>query len=186
MVCVPLILFSFFAVVCKPPSPGNPVNSQSPFLTHSQLTNFGPFFTLPSWLQVPYLEPNLGAFAAMTWGGLYLLLEPVAGGALALICLAAAAATNYLRLQDSTSTNQIAIAVHVVCWIAQFVGHGAFEGRAPALLDNLFQAIFLAPLFVWLELLFIVGYRPELKKRVDKAVVAEIAKFRESKAKKAQ
>lgn len=24
-------------------------------------------------------------------------------------------------------------------WIAQFIGHGAFEGRAPALLDNLLQ-----------------------------------------------
>lgn len=154
--------------------------------TESQLSNYGPFFALPPWLQVPYLEANLGTFAAMTWGGLYLLLEPVAGGALALICLAAAAGTNYLRLQDPAGINQIAIAVHVVCWIGQFVGHGKFEGRAPALLDNLFQAVFLAPLFVWLELLFIMGYRPELKKRVDKAVVVEIAKFRELQAKKAE
>jgi len=131
------------------------------------------------------LDANLGTFAALTWGGLYLLLEPVAGGALALICLGAAAATNYLRLQDAPATNQISIALHVVSWIAQFVGHGKFEGRAPALLDNLFQAVFLAPLFVWLELLFMVGYRPELKKRVDKAVKIEIAKFRERKAKEA-
>jgi uncharacterized membrane protein YGL010W len=135
---------------------------------------------------VPYLDANLGTFAAMTWGGLYLLLEPVAGGALAIICLAAAAGTNYLRLQDSAGTNKIAIIVHVVSWIAQFIGHGKFEGRAPALLDNLFQAVFLAPLFVWLELLFMVGYRPELQKRVEKAVVVEIAKFREGKATKAE
>ncbi|KAL2269781.1 hypothetical protein VTJ83DRAFT_1965 [Remersonia thermophila] len=161
MVCVPLILFSFFEL----------------------LTNFGPFFTLPSWLQIPYLTPNAGTFAAMTWGGLYLLLEPVAGGILCLICFGAAAATNYLRLQDVDGTNKIALIVHVVCWIAQFVGHGKFEGRAPALLDNLFQAIFLAPLFVWLELLFLLGYRPELKKRVDAAVEKEIAKFRERKEK---
>lgn len=70
-------------------------------------------------------------------------------------------------------------------WIAQFIGHGKFEGRAPALLDNLFQAIFLAPLFVWLEFLFAIGYRGELKKRVDKAVEVEIAKFRAKKAKQA-
>jgi uncharacterized membrane protein YGL010W len=99
----------------------------------------------------------------MTWGGLYLLLEPVAGGALALISLGAAAGTNYFRLQDPAGTTKVAIAVHIVCWLLQFLGHGKFEGRAPALLDNLFQAIFLAPLFVWLELLFILGYRPELK-----------------------
>lgn len=30
-----------------------------------------------------------------------------------------------------------AVIVHIVCWIAQFVGHGVFEKRAPALLDNL-------------------------------------------------
>lgn len=39
----------------------------------------------------------------------------------------------------------------VACWVAQFVGHGVFEKRAPALLDNLFQAIFMAPLFVVIE-----------------------------------
>lgn len=72
-----------------------------------------------------------------------------------------------------------AIAIHVACWVAQFVGHGAFEGRAPALLDNLVQALFLAPMFVWLEILFFLGYRPELQSRVESKVRAKIAKFRE-------
>lgn len=30
-----------------------------------------------------------------------------------------------------------AIIVQVVSWIAQFLGHGLAEGRAPALLDNI-------------------------------------------------
>lgn len=34
-----------------------------------------------------------------------------------------------------------AVGVHVFSWIAQFYGHGAHEGRAPALLDNLFDAV---------------------------------------------
>lgn len=104
---------------------------------------------------------------------------------LALICLGSAALTNYLRLESSAPVTKIAIAIHVVSWLAQFVGHGKFEGRAPALLDNLFQAVFLAPLFVWLEFLFMIGYRPELKKRVDKAVEIEVAKFRARKQKEA-
>jgi uncharacterized membrane protein YGL010W len=29
--------------------------------------------------------------------------------------------------------------VHGIAWIAQFIGHGFAEGRAPALLDNLLQ-----------------------------------------------
>ncbi|KAK3936086.1 hypothetical protein QBC46DRAFT_396012 [Diplogelasinospora grovesii] len=166
IICVPLILFSFFEI----------------------LSNFGPFFHLPSWLPtVPYLNANLGTFAAMMWGGLYVLLEPVAGTALALICLGVTAWCNYLRLEDPTGTvTKVAIGLHVISWLAQFVGHGKYEGRAPALLDNLFQAIFLAPLFVWLEVLFAIGYRPELKSRVDRAVADEIAKFRARKEKKGQ
>jgi 2-hydroxy fatty acid dioxygenase len=144
----------------------------------SQLTNSGPVINLPQWLTVPNLELNLGTIAALTWGGLYVLLEPVAGTALAGICLGATAFCNSIRIANPTVSNQVAIAVHVVCWILQFVGHGAFEGRAPALLDNLVQAVFLAPLFVWLELLFKIGYRPELQARVEKAVLKEIAKFK--------
>ena len=55
-----------------------------------------------------------------------------------------------------------------------------FEGRAPALLDNLVQALFLAPFFVWMEILFSFGYRPGLKSRVDIAVEKEVAKYQKS------
>ena len=82
------------------------------------------------------------------------------------------------------TANFWAAAAFVASWIAQFLGHGLFEGRAPALLDNIFQAFFLAPLFVWLEILFALGYRPELKSRVEKLILQDIAKYRESKAQK--
>lgn len=36
----------------------------------------------------------------------------------------------------------IALGVHVFCWVAQFIGHGVFEGRAPALFDSLLQGEF--------------------------------------------
>ena len=68
--------------------------------------------------------------------------------------------------------------IHIFSWLAQFVGHGKFEGRAPALLDNLVQAFLLAPLFVWMEILFFFGYRPELKQRMESNVEKEIQKFR--------
>lgn len=119
----------------------------------------------------------------MTWGGLYILLEPVAGTALAAICLGAAAAGNYaLEHYEAKTVTAYALGVFVVSWILQFIGHGKFEGRAPALLDNLLQAIFLAPLFVWLELLFSLGYRQELQARVEKEVQKEISKFRAQRA----
>ena len=46
---------------------------------------------------------------------------------------------------------KVALAIHVTAWILQFIGHGVFEGRAPALLDSLDQALITAPLFVLLE-----------------------------------
>jgi uncharacterized membrane protein YGL010W len=159
MVCVPLILFSAFAMAA----------------------NSGTLIPLPDFLTVPRLDLNLGTLAALTWGGLYVLLEPVAGTVLAGICLAAAAFSNASLAENPDQTNKIAIATHIICWIAQFIGHGAFEGRAPALLDNLVQALFLAPLFVWLEILFKFGYRRELQDRVEKAVQVEIAKFKSEK-----
>jgi uncharacterized membrane protein YGL010W len=113
-----------------------------------------------------------------------MLLEPVAGTALSILLLAATAFSNYLTTEYGMTANYWAIGLHVSSWIAQFVGHGKFEGRAPALLDNLFQAFFLAPLFVWLEILFSLGYRPELKTRVDQLAQQDIKKFRESKATK--
>src|SRR4029078_11998144 len=45
-------------------------------------------------------------------------------------------------------------------WIIQLVGH-AFEGRKPALADNLFQ-IFIAPIFLCAEIFFALGYKTRL------------------------
>ena len=39
----------------------------------------------------------------------------------------------------------IAIPLHILGWIAQFIGHGIFEKKKPALLDNIVQAFLVAP-----------------------------------------
>lgn len=117
----------------------------------------------------------------MVYASLYILMEPVAGGMLAPLLLSGTAWANHLTYTYGMKANYIALAVHVFSWLAQFVGHGIFEGRAPALLDNLVQAVFLAPFFVWFEVLFACGYRPELKARLDKSVEGEIAKVKTSK-----
>lgn len=49
-------------------------------------------------------------------------------------------------------------------WILQLVGH-AFEGRKPALVDNLMQ-IFIAPLFLMAEIFVAVGLHRELGRAV--------------------
>ena len=47
--------------------------------------------------------------------------------------------------------------VFCLSWMFQFIGHGVFEGKKPALLDNLVQNLVLAPYFILFELLFVLG-----------------------------
>lgn len=105
-------------------------------------------------------------------------------------------ATAFAQRQGYLST---AAAVHTFSWIAQFLGHGFAEGRAPALLDNLLggketprtwilspyvvpflSAVVLAPFFVHLEILFALGYRPTMHKRINNAIGKEIARIRKA------
>lgn len=151
-------------------------------LTQVQFTNT-PSIPLPSWLSIPNLPANVGTIGAVLYSTLYVLMEPVAGALLAPLIIGGTAYGNHLTSTYGARANYWAAVVNVVSWIAQFVGHGKFEGRAPALLDNLVQALFLAPFFVWFEILFSLGYRPELKRRLDRAVEKEVQKFNDSKIK---
>ena len=54
-------------------------------------------------------------------------------------------------------------------WILQLVGH-VFEGRKPALADNLFQ-IFVAPIFLCAEVFFALGYKPRLQEAVQRRAI---------------
>jgi uncharacterized membrane protein YGL010W len=47
---------------------------------------------------------------------------------------------------------KIALGVNLLSWYMQIhPGHGIFEGRKPALMDSLVQALMTAPYFVWFE-----------------------------------
>ncbi len=50
-------------------------------------------------------------------------------------------------------------------WALQLWGH-VYEGRKPALVDNLFQ-IFVAPIFLAAEIFFALGYKPALRAAVQ-------------------
>ncbi|CAF9909310.1 MAG: hypothetical protein ALECFALPRED_005511 [Alectoria fallacina] len=158
IVCVPMILMTSFLLGTNTPS----------------------LVPMPSWLVIPNLPPNLGTIATLVYAIVYILMEPVAGGLLAPLLLAGTAYSEYLTTTYGAIANYWAVGIFVSSWVAQFIGHGLFEGRAPALLDNLVQALVLAPFFVWMEILFFIGYRPELKSRVESAVEKEVEKYRKS------
>lgn len=54
-------------------------------------------------------------------------------------------------------------------WILQFLGHH-YEGKRPALIDNIFQA-FIGPMFLVAETLVVLGQRPDLAEAMGEANV---------------
>lgn len=76
---------------------------------------------------------------------------------------------------------QPCLGLHIAGWVAQFYGHGVHEGRSPALLDNLLQAIFMAPLFVLMEVMFKFGYRKDFQQHIKGRVEAAVLEFKRSK-----
>jgi 2-hydroxy fatty acid dioxygenase len=72
----------------------------------------------------------------------------------------------------------VALAVHVVAWLAQFYGHGVWERRAPALLDNLFQALFVAPFFALLQYLIGLGFLADFHAAIKPEVERRVAAFK--------
>lgn len=160
-VCVPILMGTFWLL-----------SSNAPDL-----------FQLPEPLSITYLPANPGTLFALGWTFFYILLEPVAGTLYAPLLIGMAALANYLRMTYGMTANYAALGIHVLSWIVQFIGHGVFEGRAPALFTSLYQSLVLAGLFVWMEILFTFGYRPELQKRLHKMISEDRAKLDQGKGK---
>ncbi|CCA72830.1 hypothetical protein PIIN_06766 [Serendipita indica DSM 11827] len=165
IVCVPLIVWSTLVWLSAVPLPESLQAFNLPSLYVNQYISFQPTC---AWLFVAAYETY------------YFILEPVA----ALIYLPEFLLSLGVANSFSHRPNAMleATAVHVFSWIMQFIGHGKFEGRAPALLDNLVGALFLAPFFVHLEILFALGYRPDLHKALKNSVGVKVTEFRKSKA----
>lgn len=51
-----------------------------------------------------------------------------------------------------SNSDTIAWSLFALSWIMQFVGHWAFEGNRPALLDSMHQSFLMAPMFSFFEL----------------------------------
>ncbi|KAL4075750.1 hypothetical protein V8B97DRAFT_1926522 [Scleroderma yunnanense] len=127
-------------------------------------------------------ETNAPALTSALYMVYYAILDPVA----ALLYAPQMALTLLTATAFSYRPNAIrdALIVQAISWIAQFIGHGFAEGRAPALLDNIVGAFVLAPFFVHLEILFMLGYRPQLHKQLKNDVGVEIARIRREAAEK--
>ncbi|GAK64099.1 DUF962-domain-containing protein [Moesziomyces antarcticus] len=129
-----------------------------------------------------YAQLNLAAVFMGSYWLYYSVLDTTAALLLAPIWYALWYGSTVLARTHPDAT-KIAIGIKAFGWISQFYGHGVHEGRAPALLDNLLGAVVLAPFFVFLEVIFHFGYRPQLQKELKNDVGVLVTRFRTEKAK---
>ena len=64
----------------------------------------------------------------------------------------------------------VSVGSFVVGWIIQFIGH-YFEGRKPAFVDDL-SGLAIGPLFVTVEVMFLLGLRRDLREAMQQRVNA--------------
>jgi uncharacterized membrane protein YGL010W len=96
----------------------------------------------------------VAGLAALGWLVLDLALGLAMIAALALMTIAAAWIAAAF---GPTACWTVAAVFFVGGWVFQLIGH-VFEGRRPALVDNLFQA-FIGPMFIMAEFLELLGLR---------------------------
>ncbi|KAL1925625.1 uncharacterized protein VTP21DRAFT_508 [Calcarisporiella thermophila] len=131
------------------------------------------------------LSPNLAFVAAFIYIAYYLLLEPVASLLFAPVILYLAYnATNFRFIEPNYRT--IALSAQISGLVLQLFGYWLAGRREFILKDNLQQFIFLAPLFIWLEVLFSLGYRPALNERIKNRVDLAIKKHYKEEAEKSR
>lgn len=123
---------------------------------------------------VVQLDVTVSHIATLVYIVYYLYLYPPAG----LITLPLLSAMVYgahaVWTLDCSDIWIWLLVTHVISWIAQFVGHGMFEGRRPALLESFVQAFLTAPFFVFFEYCFFFGLFQELNDETQKEIYSKL------------
>jgi len=103
-------------------------------------------------------------FAAAVLAYYFILDVPLAFAMLVVFALLAWLGASIAMLGTAAGWTWFAV-LFVGGWCLQLVGH-VYEGRRPALTDNLLQ-IFVAPIFLAAEVFFALGYKPALHAAVQ-------------------
>lgn len=107
----------------------------------------------------------------------YLALDLALGVAATALftALLVAAITLNETLADTTTSLLVSASVFVGGFAVQFLGHGVWEKRRPALVDNLFQVL-VAPIFVVTEWALGWGFRKDLRSEVEREMQKHLPK----------
>jgi uncharacterized membrane protein YGL010W len=150
----------------------------------NRLTHFigVPLIMLSLFIPLAWLRIELGGItlsAAMLFAAVvlayYFVLDVLLGLAMLAITSVLVWLAHLIAAQGALQGWAWFAALFVGGWILQLVGH-VFEGRRPALADNLFQ-IFVAPIFLAAEVFFALGYKPQLHQGVQRRALEMRSRF---------
>jgi uncharacterized membrane protein YGL010W len=110
-----------------------------------------------------WLSPSMLAALASAW--FYLRLEWRLGVLMTALLGLSVWLGHVLAVQGTLVWLASGIALFVVGWAIQFVGHH-YEGRKPAFVDDV-TGLIVGPLFVVAELAFLLGLRRDLKEQIE-------------------
>lgn len=177
LICVPLIFFTSLILAHK-----------ASFFASTDLQSLtGPIEVPEILIKTGLFGPsgttydlNLATIVSIIYSVYFIILEPIAGLLYSPILLSFGHWSNLISSEEYYGESYFmpTLVIWIFAWIFQFIGHGKFEKRKPALVDNLFQSIVLAVFFVWIESLFFLGYRPKLKQSLDTQIERAIAKYK--------
>ena len=136
-----------------------------------------------SFLGLPRHDFSVGTFLTLGYCLYYLTIDPIGGTLFAPVLVTMYVTGVKWVLQDQklaskttavpswTGTGAVlkwALMVQLLSWYAQIhPGHAVFEGAKPALLDSLGASFSSAPLFAFYEGVWFLGFRTELRDRVQ-------------------
>ncbi|WP_408599451.1 DUF962 domain-containing protein [Pseudomonas sp. PLMAX] len=110
-----------------------------------------------------WLSPAILVALASAW--FYLRLELRLGVLMTVLLGLSIWAGQVLAQQSTLVWLSSGVAMFVIGWAIQFVGHH-YEGRKPAFVDDV-TGLIVGPLFVVVELAFLLGLRHELKEQIE-------------------
>jgi uncharacterized membrane protein YGL010W len=118
----------------------------------------------PEWsLGGLWISPAVIVALASAW--FYLRLEVKLGVLMTVLMGLSVWAGHALAQQSTLIWLSSGLAMFVIGWVIQFVGHH-YEGRKPAFVDDV-SGLIVGPLFVVAEVAFMLGLRQELKQAIE-------------------
>lgn len=134
-----------------------------------------------AWIKIPMAEIggyHLTVATVFTVGVLiyYFMLDAIFATAATVLFGSLLAGAHYVAasLGPWSATGWAIFAgAQIFGWGTQFYGHFIFEKSRPALFDNLFQAVFSAPLFVVADIFFELGFRKDVEQQVKDQLRAQ-------------